>query len=132
MNFETIFLVGWGVLLLTEFWVFSRNRNAGFKRKYFLWFVGIGYLSFSLGWIHKGGPPLLLLFFALAGFLALRTIKFCRGCGRTVTSKSGFFKLRFCPDCGVKWEGGLFCVGCEGSIYGFGNHKFCPYCGAPL
>jgi len=104
----SIFVATWAVLMIAGFFLFHVNKNARFKRKYFLWFVvlvGVLFIAFVAG---MGAPLEILLFMAsvaaLIAFLNVSGASVRDTCGRTIIHKIFFSKLEYCARCGAKLD----------------------------
>ena len=87
------------------FFIFS--RNAPLKRKLFpVWiFLGGFFFLLVLWYVLHGTPPLFYAFAAfviISSWLNMRRIRFCDGCGRTVTPRRPGGLPPNCPSCGAK------------------------------
>ncbi len=105
---RAIFFVGWVLLAAAGFYLFSVNRDAALKRRFFPWFTLLVGILFVLYVIRLGFSLPTLLFIipaaALITFFNLRGTKFCDVCGSTVRRNTPFSKIEVCPKCGARMD----------------------------
>lgn len=104
-----IFMGTWIVLTALGFFLFYRNKDVTFKRKYFPWFtafVGILFLMFLvLMEFPREAFFLMVPAITIITFLNIRGTCFCSSCGSTVFSNGlGFSRTNYCPTCGASLD----------------------------
>jgi len=89
------------------YWLFHKNRDAAFKRRWWPWFIIMGDLL-VLGIVWRMHLPMPVYGIMIPSVLAvtmanLRNVKFCNACGRTILMKStSSGQIAYCPYCGTR------------------------------